>query len=225
MAPVSPRRSAAEARRTRERIVERSVALASLEGLEGLTIGRLAADLGISKSGLLGHFGSKEALQLAALERAAVVFDREVWRPAADAEPGLARLRAVCAAWISYLERGVFPGGCLFVSSTFEYDGRAGPVRDLLRRQFGAWRRRLSADVRAAADRGDLPRGTDTEQVVFELYGILMSLNHTLQLHGDPAAADRARRAVDRLLPPPVPQSPARPSPAPASGGPGAKPA
>ncbi|MTE18910.1 TetR family transcriptional regulator [Streptomyces sp. TRM43335] len=210
---MSPRRSAAEARRTRERIVERSVALASLEGLEGLTIGRLAADLGLSKSGLLGHFGTKEALQIAALERAATIFDREVWRPAAGAEPGLARLRAVCATWISYLERGVFPGGCLFVGSTFEYDGRVGPVRDLLRRQFGAWRHRLSADVRTAVRRGELPRDTDPEQVVFELYGILMSLNHALQLDGDTAAAGRARRAVDRLLPPAPGPTAARPSP------------
>ncbi|GAA2441544.1 TetR/AcrR family transcriptional regulator [Streptomyces macrosporus] len=207
---MSPRRSAAEARRTRERIIERSVALASLEGLEGLTIGRLASDLGISKSGLLGHFGTKEALQIAALERAAVIFDREVWRPAADAAPGLARLRAVCTTWISYLERGVFPGGCLFVASTFEYDGRDGPVRDLLRRQFGAWRRRLVADVRVAAGRGELPPDTDPEQVVFELNGILMSLNHTIQLYGDTGAAARARRAVDRLLPPP-PAGPAGP--------------
>ena len=223
MASVSPRRSAAEARRTRERIIERGVALASLEGLEGLTIGRLAADLGISKSGLLGHFGTKEALQLAALERAAVIFDREVWRPAADAEPGLARLRAVCAAWISYLERGVFPGGCLFVASTFEYDGRGGPVRDLLRRQFGAWRRRLSADVRVAAGRGELPPDSDPEQIVFELNGILMSLNHTIQLYGGTGAAVRARRAVDRLLPPP-PSGPGGPQ-EPGEGGAPSKPA
>ncbi len=213
MAPVSPRRSVAEARRTRERIIEHSVALASLEGLEGLTIGRLASDLGLSKSGLLGHFGTKEALQLAVLERAAVIFDREVWRPAADAEPGVTRLRAVCATWISYLERGVFPGGCFFVSATFEYDGRGGPVRDLLRRQFGAWRSRLAADVRVAAGRGELPSDTDPEQVVFELNGILMSLNHTIQLYGDTGAAARARRAVDRLLPSPpsAPVAPRRP--------------
>ncbi|WP_059007423.1 TetR/AcrR family transcriptional regulator [Streptomyces specialis] len=197
---MSPRHSAAQARSTRERIIERCVDVASVEGLEGLTIGRLAADLGISKSGLLGHFGTKEALQLATLERAAVIFDREVWRPAAAVGPGLPRLRAVCAAWISYLERGVFPGGCLFVSSTFEYDGRGGPVRVLLRRQFRAWQRRLSADVRLAAAEGDLPEDTDAGQLVFELLGVMMSLNHTIQLHGETAAATRAVRAVDRLL-------------------------
>lgn len=197
---MSPRHSAAEARRTRERIIERSVDLASIEGLEGLTIGRLALDLGISKSGLLGHFGTKEALQLAALGRAAAIFSQEVWRPAADATPGLPRLLAVCDAWISYLEREVFPGGCLFVSSTFEYDGRSGPVRVLLQRQFQAWEHRLTAEVRRAVAAGDLPPDTDAAQLVFELYGVMMSLNHTIQLHGAGRSPARAKAAVARLL-------------------------
>lgn len=197
---MSPRKSAAHARRTRERIIDRSVDVASLEGLEGLTLGRLAEDLGLSKSGVLGHFGSKEALQLATLEQAAVIFNEEVWSPASGARPGLERLRALCAAWISYLERGVFPGGCLFVSSTFEYDGRSGPVRVLLRRQFAVWQRRLTADVRAAVRRGELPSGTDAQQLVFELFGVMMSLNHAIQLHADPTAVVHAQRAVHRLL-------------------------
>ncbi|MDT0346255.1 TetR/AcrR family transcriptional regulator [Streptomyces litchfieldiae] len=198
---MSPRHSAAEARRTRERIIERGLDLASLEGLEGLTIGRLAADLGISKSGLLGHFGTKQALQLAAMQRAAVIFNREVWHPAASAPPGLPRLRAVCAAWISYLTGGIFPGGCLFVSSTFEQDGRTGPVRALLQRQFRAWNRRLTAEVRTAVRNGELPDGTNAEQLVFELYGVMMSLNHTIQLHTDTRAITRAQTAITRLLP------------------------
>jgi AcrR family transcriptional regulator len=211
---MSPRHSAAEARRTRERIIERGLDLASVEGLEGLTIGRLATDLGISKSGLLGHFGTKQALQLAALRRAATIFDREVWRPAASAPPGLPRLRAVCAAWISYLERGVFPGGCLFVSSTFEQDGRGGPVRALLRRQFHAWNHRLTAEVRTAVSAGALPPGTEAEQLVFELYGVMMSLNHTIQLHATPEAPLRAHRAVTRLLAPgPPPPGATQPAP------------
>lgn len=203
---MSPRHSLAEARQTRERIIQRSVDVASVEGLSGLTLGRLAGDLGISKSGLLGHFGSKEALQLAALGRGAVIFNREVWRPAAHATPGLARLRAVCAAWISYLERGVFPGGCLFVSSTFEFDGRGGPVLALLRRQFRAWARRLTGELRTAVSRGELPAATEPEQLVFELYGVMMSLNHSLQLATDTSAVARAHRAVDRLLPAPAPE-------------------
>ncbi|WP_049578476.1 TetR/AcrR family transcriptional regulator, partial [Streptomyces sp. SBT349] len=171
---MSPRHSAAEARNTRERIIERGVDVASVEGFEGLTIGRLAADLGLSKSGLLGHFGTKLALQLATLERAAVIFNREVWAPASGATPGLPRLRAVCEAWISYLVRGVFPGGCLFVSATFEQDGRTGPVRALLRRQFRTWQRRLTAEIRTATAAGDLPSETDACQLVFELYGVMI---------------------------------------------------
>src|SRR3954447_1785713 len=110
------RRSAAEAAQTRTAILDRSVALASLEGLEGLTIGRLAADLDMSKSGVLGHFGAKEELQLAVVDTAADIFAREVAAQAQDAKPGLPRLRAMCAAWVSYLERRVFPGGCFFTA-------------------------------------------------------------------------------------------------------------
>ncbi|WP_269854113.1 TetR/AcrR family transcriptional regulator [Streptomyces sp. RPT161] len=199
---MSPRNSFAEARRTRDRIVERSVALASLEGLEGLTIGRLAADLGISKSGLLGHFGSKEALQLAALERASAIFTASVWEPAADARPGLTRLRAVCERWITYLERerAVFPGGCLFTTVAVEFDGREGPVREAIARLFSMWRRRLVVDLRIAVRAGELPRDTDPRQLAFELIGLYMGLNQAIQLFGDRRAPARTRRALDRLL-------------------------
>lgn len=200
---MSPRKSAAEAHRTRERIVERCVAVASVDGLDGLTIGRLALDLGISKSGLLGHFGTKEALQLAALRRASEVFSRAVWEPASGAEPGLARLRALCEAWTTYLhrERATFPGGCLFTTSAVEFDARLpGPVRDAVVKLHQTWRHRLLADIRHAVAAGELPAESDPEQLVFELTGIFFSLNHTVQLFGDTTAPDRARRAVARLL-------------------------
>src|SRR5215216_288519 len=104
-----PRRSAADARNTRDAIVGRAVDVASLEGLEGITIGRLATDLHMSKAGVIGHFGSKEALQLAALDAATEVFRSEVWQPAAEARPGRERLEAICDAWVNYLARGTFP--------------------------------------------------------------------------------------------------------------------
>ncbi|MGI5286055.1 TetR/AcrR family transcriptional regulator [Nonomuraea polychroma] len=197
---MSPRKSAAEALGTRSAILDRSVAVASVEGLEGLTIGRLAAELGMSKSGVLGHFGSKEALQLAVLDRAADVFRAEVWEPARPADPGVPRLRALCEAWISYLERGVFPGGCFFVAAAHEFDGREGRVRDAVEAQFDAWRGRLCKEARRAAAAGDLPAGTDAGQLAFELLGLIMAMNHTLQLHRDPDAAARARRAVNARL-------------------------
>jgi AcrR family transcriptional regulator len=194
---MSPRRSAAEALGTRTAILDRSVAIASAEGLEGLTI---ALELGMSKSGVLGHFGSKEALQLAVLDRAREVFLAEVWVPARRATSGLPRLRALCETWVSYLERGVFPGGCFFMAAAHEFDGREGPVRDAVESQFAAWRERLRTEARRAAESGDLPPDTDAGQLVFELFGLLMALNHALQLHRDPEAAAYARRALRSRL-------------------------
>ncbi|NUR92600.1 MAG: TetR/AcrR family transcriptional regulator [Nonomuraea sp.] len=194
------RKSAAEALGTRLAILERSVAIASVEGLEGLTIGRLAGDLGMSKSGVLGHFGSKEALQLAVLDRAGEIFRAEVWEPAIPAEPGIVRLRVLCEAWISYLEREVFPGGCFFVAAAHEFDGRAGVVRDSVEARFDAWRGRLRKEAERAAGAGQLPDGTEPDQLVFELLGLLMALNHAIQLHRDPVAPERARRAVRARL-------------------------
>lgn len=199
---MSPRKSVAEARRTRERIVERAVAVASVEGLEGLTIGRLATDLAMSKAGVLGHFGTKEALQLATLEGASAVFARTVWERARHEEPGLPRLQAVCDAWIAYIEteREVFPGGCLFTTAAVEFDARGGPVRDAVAHLHRVWRRRLAHEVRIAADCGDLPSGTDPEQVAYELVGLYMVFNQEIQLFADPAAVERTRRALNRLF-------------------------
>ena len=190
-----PRRSVAEAQKTRESIVERAVDVASLEGLEGLTIGRLAGELEMSKAGVIGHFGSKEALQLAALEQAVAVFRHTVWDPAAAEEPGLPRLRAVAEAWISYLEGDVFPGGCFLTAASTEWDGRSGPVRDLVVGTLDLWHRVLAREAREAGFE-------DPKQVAFELNCVAMGLNQALQLQGDARAPDRARRAIARVLRP-----------------------
>ncbi|MEU4149707.1 TetR/AcrR family transcriptional regulator [Streptomyces sp. NPDC026659] len=199
---MSPRKSAAEARRTRQRIVQRGIALASVDGLEGLTIGRLAADLSMSKAGVLGHFGTKEALQLATLEGAAAEFSRLVWNPAAAEPPGLSRLRAICEAWITYLEtaRDIFPGGCFFTTASVEFDARSGPVRDAVTRLSLVWRRRLATEIRTAVTSGDLPPDTDPDQLVYELIGLYLALNQEIQLFVNPSAGTRTRRALDRLL-------------------------
>ncbi|MFG2824811.1 TetR/AcrR family transcriptional regulator [Kitasatospora sp. NPDC048365] len=202
---MSPRKSAAEARRTRERIVGRSVAIASVDGLDGLTLGRLAADLEMSKAGVLGHFGTKEALQLAALTEASAIYTRLVWEPAADLPPGLTRLRAVCEHWVDYLEtaRDVFPGGCLFTTASVEFDARPGPLHDAVRRLQLRWRRVLLTDLTTAVVNGELPADTDPEQLCFELVGLYLGLNQSIQLLADPHAPTRTRRALDRLLTPP----------------------
>jgi AcrR family transcriptional regulator len=198
--PVSPRRSVAEAGQTRSAILARGVQVASVEGLQGLTIGRLAADLGLSKSGLLGHFGSKQTLQLAVVDTAAEVFSREVSDRAAGTAPGLPRLRALCAAWVSYLERGVFSGGCFFTAAVSEFDDRDGPVRDAVAGLNSLWERDLRVQVRLAIASADLPADTDPDQVVFELVGLMLALNRGLQLQRDRGALERTRRAIGRLL-------------------------
>jgi AcrR family transcriptional regulator len=181
-------------------IVEHAAAVASLDGLEGLTIGRLAADLQLSKSGVLGHFGSKQALQLSALNLAVVAFGREVWESTSGVPDGRARLLAVCDAWISYLERGVFGGGCLLTSAALEFDGRPGPVRDAVADALGRWYKVLQAQTQAAIDLGELPADVEPAAIVFQLASLAMGTNQALQLFGDRAAAQRARTAMRAVL-------------------------
>ncbi len=197
---MSPRSSAAVASENRAAIVEEVVARASVEGLEGITIGTLASTLGMSKAGVVGPFGSKEELQLAALAGASEIFRREVWERAADAAPGLPRLRAIAEEWISYLERGVFPGGCFLTAAAAEFDGRPGRVRDAVDSTLRLWGKVLEAEVRAAIEAGEMPAGTDPEQVSFEMSAVAMATNQALQLRADPGAGDRGRRAMARVL-------------------------
>ncbi|MEU1935802.1 TetR/AcrR family transcriptional regulator [Streptomyces coeruleorubidus] len=197
---MSPRNSVLEASRTRQRIIDRGLTLASVDGLEGLTIGRLATELGMSKAGVLGHFGTKESLQIAVVDAAAEMFAREVPQRARGVPPGLAHLSALCEAWVSYLERELLPGGCFFTAAAAEFDGRDGPVRDAIAGLDSLWRRDLSIHIRRAVTVGELPADTDPDQLVYELVGIMLALNHSLQLHHDKQAPGRARRAVQRLL-------------------------
>jgi AcrR family transcriptional regulator len=195
-----PRRSAADAARTRQAIVERSVAVASIEGLEGLTIGRLAADLEMSKAGLLGHFGTKEELQLAALGAAREVYRRELWERARDADPGRARLLAIADAWMSYLARDVFPGGCFVTAAAAEFDDRPGRVHDAVVAMHEEWMAVLTAEARTAVARGEVPRGTDPADVAFGLNSIAMGVNQARRLLGDDGAPERGWRAMRALL-------------------------
>jgi AcrR family transcriptional regulator len=185
---------------TREAILERAVDVASLEGLEGLTIGRLAGELRMSKSSLFSHFGSKEELQLAALERATGVLWREVVEPAASAEPGLPRLRALLEGYLRYLERDVFPGGCFLSAAAAEFDGRPGRVRDAIAEASRAWGAELEQQARSARRQRELPADTAPAQLVFELNAFANAANATYQLHRNRRAFKQARAAIARRL-------------------------
>jgi AcrR family transcriptional regulator len=195
-----PRRSVEETERTRETIVGEAVTMASTDGLEGLTIGRLADQVGMSKSGLIRHFGTRERLQLAALERAVAIFTAEVWEPVAGEPEGLVRLRAVCEFWLSYLRRGVFPGGCFLSAASLEFDDRPGPVRDAVAAHMERWLGVLGREAKAAVAAGELPPDTDPRQLAFELNAVFMGANWSHRLLRDPQTFTRARRAIDRLL-------------------------
>ncbi len=195
-----PRRTRGETARTRTTIVDRAVSVASTDGLEGLTIGRLAEQVGMSKSGLIRHFGTKEHLQLAALEAATARFTGEVWDPVAEEPGGLVRLRALCASWLSYLRRGVFPGGCFLSAASLEFDDRPGPIRDEVATTMRRWLWLLGRDAELARDAGELPADTDPRQLAFELNAAFMGANWAHRLLRDDAALERAQRSVDRLL-------------------------
>jgi len=194
-------RGAAKARRahgerTRQAILEAAVHIASEEGLEGLTIGRLASELSMSKSGLFAHFGSKEELQLATVEAARAVFVREVVGPAFAAEKGLARLWKLCEVWLGHVEGEVFRGGCFFTAAAAEFDGRPGAVRDRVAEIMREWLAALQRSVTEARGAGQLGAEADPAQLAFELNALEMGANWAFQLHGDRQAFSRAREAM-----------------------------
>ncbi|WP_406327407.1 TetR/AcrR family transcriptional regulator [Streptomyces sp. NBC_00203] len=197
---MSPRKSVAETAATRDRIIESALALASAEGLEGLTIGRLATDLEMSKAGVIGHFGSKEALQLAVLEAAVERFRLRVPARAVGARPGTERLARAFDEWIDYMAGGEGHGGCFLTSVATEFDGRPGPVRDAVLEALAAWSAYVASELNTAVDNRELPERTDVDQLVFELNGVALAADQSIQLHHDPRAPTRARRAIARLL-------------------------
>jgi AcrR family transcriptional regulator len=184
----------------RDAIVRRAADIGSVEGLEGLSIGRLARDLRMSKSGLFDYFGSKEELQLATVERAATTLRREVVEPATATLPGLARLRALLDGYLGYLEREVFPGGCFLSAAAAEFDGRPGAVRDAIAAATRAWGAELLSQVEVALRHGELAADTDPEQLAFELSSYTNQANTVFQLYRDREAFARARRAIGRAL-------------------------
>lgn len=186
--------------KTRAAILSEAANLATLKGLDGLSLGQLAKAAGMSKSGLYAHFGSKEELQLATIGAAREVFIAEVVRPGLAADPGLDRVRSTCEAFLSHVERGVFPGGCFFAAATAELAARSGPVHDAVASQQREWTTVLEELVRAAQRREEIAAEEDPAQLAFELDALLVAANTGFVMYGDQAALGRARTAVARRL-------------------------
>ena len=197
---LMPRHITSHGGRTRDTILRAAADLASVEGLDGLSIGRLATELAMSKSGLFAHFGSKQDLQLATIEEARQRYAREVIAPALATAAGITRLHGLCEAFLSYVERGVFPGGCFFVAASAEVGAQAGRVHDEVARAQQQWRDLLAQEARTAAGKGELPDGTDPAQLAFELGVILAGTNIVSVLHDDHHAISRARTAIRTRL-------------------------
>jgi AcrR family transcriptional regulator len=179
---------------TREAILDRAVDLATVEGLEGLTIGRLAAELRMSKSGLFAHFGSKQELQLAAIAAAAQRFKGRVIDPSLDFPDGAPRLRAMAERYLDQL--GDYSGGCFWAATSAEYDDRPGPVRDAIAGALDAWLAELERQARIAGVE-------NPARFAFELYALVMATNSRYRLSGDERVFDHAREAIEQLLPEP----------------------
>jgi AcrR family transcriptional regulator len=188
--------------KTRQSILSHAAQVGSAEGLEAVSLQRLATDLGISKSGLFAHFGSKEELHLATIDHAAEVFTDQVIRPALSAPRGIGRVWALCNSWLSYVERRVFPGGCFFWAVAEEFDSRKpGPVRDSVLEKKDYWSYSLQRAVREAQEAGQIGPHTDPEQLAWELDSLLGGVNSGFKGGDGTRAIERGRRAIrDRLM-------------------------
>ena len=186
---------------TRRAILGRAMQIASAEGLGDLSIARLAADLGMSKSGLFAHFGSKEELQLSTLRAARKVFTKRAVEPAEHVPEGIARLHTLMKTWLDeYVGGDAFAGGCLFMEAAAEFDNRPGAVRDLVAETMGMWLGLLEEQARHALEAGELAKGTDPERLAWELHAFGLGLNWERQLMGHSVADDRAGRAMEDRL-------------------------
>jgi len=196
------RQRRSDGERTYAAIVRAAAELATIDGLHGLSIARLADHVGISKSGLYAHFRSKEELQLATIEAAGEIFEEEVVRPTEGERTARGTLEALCERFFSHVERRVFPGGCFFAAASAEVDAHEGRVRDRVAEFMLGWIENLRELVEAAQREGAIPPDEDPAQLAYELEAAMMLANNLFVLTNDPATLERGRRAVRRLLAP-----------------------
>ncbi|MEU1491471.1 TetR/AcrR family transcriptional regulator [Streptomyces sp. NPDC005776] len=186
----------ARGNQTRRLVLERTVEIASIEGLEGLSLGRLATELKLSKSGVFALFGSKEDLQLATVRAAVKVYLAHVVQPVSDLPPGLDRLWRLCAGWLDYSRQRVFPGGCFFYSVSAEYDARDGKVHDALAAARTDWFAFIEQTVREARQAGEIERDADAPQLAFELAALMEMANAESVLHNEFTCYDKATKGI-----------------------------
>src|SRR6476646_1676447 len=194
------RRQRADGERRREAILRQAVSLATVEGLEGLSIGNLADGLGMSKSGVYANFGSKQDLQLATVDQAERIFRSEVIEPALAAAPGLGQLLAVCDAYLDHLARRTFPGGCFFAGAVLEMGTRPGPVKERVAAFQSSLTALIQGFVVTAIDQEELAADEDPEALTFELNGIILAANSSFVLRDDPHVLELPRSLVRRRL-------------------------
>jgi AcrR family transcriptional regulator len=186
--------------RSRRMVLRHAVDVASLHGLAGVSFGGLASDLEVSKSGIQVLFGTKESLQLATAEFARQLFHEAVIRPTRSVPPGAARLRALIDRWIEYAQAPLFPGGCFWAANLADFDSWPGAVHDTLVHQQRGWRELIAAELRSAADAGEIAE-LDVNLAAFQIDAVLTAANTAMRL-GDRAAAENVRRVVEGFLTP-----------------------
>src|SRR6266496_3130672 len=191
------RRSRSDGERSRKAILDEAARLATVDGIGGLSLGRLADEVGMSKSGLFAHFGSKEELQLATIETADEIFGEQVLDPAAKASGGLDRLKALTDSYLDYVEAGIFPGGCFFASVLVEVSMQPGAVRDRLLAFLQDWLGRLESAVRDAQREGEISKKEDPGQLAFELESSLLLANTQFAVAQSAEPIKRGRRAIE----------------------------
>ncbi len=197
---MTSRKTRSDGERSREAILDAAAQLATVEGLDGLSLGRLAEVSGMSKSGVFGLFGSKEELQLATIDKARHVFINEVIGPALKALPGRDQLLALCLEYLDHVERRVFPGGCFFASVASEVSNRPGPVRDRVADEQRQWTSLLTENAKQAIEAGELPTDTDPEQLTLELSTMLTGADIAYLLHEDPTILQAIRATIRTRL-------------------------
>ena len=185
---------------SRETILRTAAMLATTRGLDGLSIGDLAAEVGMSKSGLYAHFKSKEELELATIETAAAIFDSEVLQPVTRAPAGIARLKSLADSFLSHLERKVFPGGCFFAAVAAELDTRPGSARDRVVEVLNSWLSLLRQCILDAQGLGEIDPRAEVDQVVFEIQAMLLAANFLFVMTNDTLRLTQGRRGVEDVL-------------------------